>query len=381
MDFHRTTEQLLLAESVGKIAAQYGHGYYAEKARTGGHTTELWDAVGESGFIGVSLPEAHGGGGMGMAELAIVCEELAAQGCPLMLLVVSPAVCGAIITRHGSPAQQSRWLPGIASGKAKMVFAITEADAGSNAHRIATTAVADGDGYVLRGAKHYISGVDEADWVLVVAKLADGDRTRLGLFVVDTDAAGLTAAVIPVDGGIPERQFTLFLDEVRVPADRLVGGGADGLGQLFTGLNPERITNAAMAVGLARYALDKAAGYARERTVWNAPIGSHQGVAHPMATVRIDLELARLAAQKAAWLHDAGEDAGEASNMAKFAGARVAMAALDQAIQTHGGNGLATEYGLASIWGMVRLLRIAPVSQEMILNYVAIHTLGLPRSY
>jgi alkylation response protein AidB-like acyl-CoA dehydrogenase len=184
-----------------------------------------------------------------------------------------------------------------------------------------------------------------------------------------------------VEVGIPERQFQVYLDEVRVDGDRLVGGVGAGLRALFTGLNPERITGAAIANGIGRYALAKASRYGRERQVWSVPIGAHQGVAHPLATAAIELELARLMTSKAAWMHDEGLDAGEASNMAKFAAGEASLAALDSSIQAHGGNGMSSEYGLADMWGLVRLLRIAPVSREMVLNYVAQHTLGLPRSY
>ena len=180
---------------------------------------------------------------------------------------------------------------------------------------------------------------------------------------------------------LPERQFTLHFDDIRLGPDALVGGDLGGLAQVFHGLNPERITAAAVCVGIARYALDKAAGYARTRTVWDAPIGSHQGVAHPLARAKIETELAALMTGKAAWQHDHGQPAGEAANMAKYAAAEAAIAAVDQAIQTHGGNGLSSEYGLVPLWGLARLLRIAPVNREMVLNYVAQHSLGLPRSY
>jgi alkylation response protein AidB-like acyl-CoA dehydrogenase len=180
---------------------------------------------------------------------------------------------------------------------------------------------------------------------------------------------------------LPERQFTLHFDDIRLGPDALVGGDLGGLAQVFHGLNPERITAAAVCVGIARYALDKAAGYARTRIVWDAPIGSHQGVAHPLARAKIETELAALMTGKAAWQHDHGQPAGEAANMAKYAAAEAAIAAVDQAIQTHGGNGLSSEYGLVPLWGLARLLRIAPVNREMVLNYVAQHSLGLPRSY
>ncbi|HUC36199.1 MAG TPA: acyl-CoA dehydrogenase, partial [Acidimicrobiales bacterium] len=195
------------------------------------------------------------------------------------------------------------------------------------------------------------------------------------------ESPALSKTLIPVEIVAPEKQFTLFFDDVVVPAENLVGTEGDGLRQVFTGLNPERIMSAAMGSGMGRYALDKAAGYARDRSVWGTPIGRHQGISHPLAKAKIDLELARLMCQKAAWAFDAGLDAGEAANIAKYAAAEAAISALDQAIQTHGGNGMSSEFGLADMWGMARLLRTAPISREMILNFVSQHSLGLPKSY
>jgi alkylation response protein AidB-like acyl-CoA dehydrogenase len=383
MDFDETSEQTMLREAVRKVAARFGHGYYVEAARAGRKTTELWDAVAAAGFVGVNLPEAYGGGGLGIAEMAIVCEELSALGCPLLLLVVSPSICGEILARFGGEEQKRAWLPGIASGKRKMIFAITEPDAGSNTHNLATTATRDGGTWRIKGQKYYISGADEADQVLVVAKTGASakGRARLSLFVVDMDAPGLRKSLIPVEIVGPEKQFTLFFDDVRVPEDRLVGGEGDALKPLFMGLNPERIVGAAMAAGTGRYALEKACAYANSRSVWGVPIGAHQGLSHPLAKAKIELELARLMTRKACWLYDTGKDAGEAANMAKYAAAEAALAALDQAIQVHGGNGFASEYGLLDMWGAARLARTAPVSREMILNFVAEHTLNLPRSY
>ena len=203
----------------------------------------------------------------------------------------------------------------------------------------------------------------------------------MSLFIVPTDAPGLTVQPLPVSAALPEQQSTLFFDNVRVGGDQLVGDADDGFTQVFHGLNPERITGAALCVGVGRYALERAAEYARTRAVWDVPIGSHQGVSHPLAKAKIEVELAGLMTAKAAWLHDQGQPAGEASNMAKYAAAEAALSAVDAAIQTHGGNGLSTEYGLVPLWGMARLLRIAPVNREMILNYVAQHSLRLPRSY
>jgi alkylation response protein AidB-like acyl-CoA dehydrogenase len=385
MDFQETTEQTMLREAVAKLAADFGHGYFAAKARAGEPSSELWRAVARAGYAGVNLPEAYGGGGMGIAELAIVTEELATAGCPLMLLMVSPAICGTLLARFGTDAQRDRWLPGLAAGELRMVFAITEPDAGSNTHRLATVASRDGDGWKIKGTKYYISGVDEADAVLVVTRtgMEEGSgRGRLSLFIVDTDAPGLERRHIPLEMSAPEKQFFLFLDDVRVGDERLLGTEGDGLRQVFHGLNPERIIGAAGANGIARYALAKAAAYASQRRVWDAPIGAHQGLAHPLAAAKVEVELARLMTQKAAWATDQGvAGAGEAANMAKYAAAEAALHAIDAAIQVHGGNGFAAEYGVAGLWWMARVLRTAPVSREMILNYVAEHSLRLPRSY
>jgi alkylation response protein AidB-like acyl-CoA dehydrogenase len=387
MDFRRTPEQELLASAVAGIAGGYGHGYFQKKTLEGGKQDELWQELGKGGFLGVHLPEEYGGGGMGISELTIVCEEVAAAGCPMLLLLVSPAICATLIARYGTEEQKQRWLPAMAAGEEKMAFAITEPDAGSNSHKISTTAKRDGDVWRLNGTKYYISGVDEAAAVLVVARTgteADSGKAQLSLFVVDTDAPGLSAQHIPVEIAAPEKQFTVFLDNCILPEDRLLGAEGEGMRQVFAGLNPERLMGGAVSCGIGRFALDKAAAYARDRSVWGRPIGTHQGVAHPLAKAKIDLELARLMLQKAAWSYDAGLDpalTGETANMAKYAAAEACLAALDQAIQTLGGNGLASEYGLADLWGTARLLRTAPVSREMILNFVAQHSLGLPKSY
>lgn len=380
-----TDEQRQLRELAREVGRKYGLEYVARASLAGERTTELWNDLAGAGLVGVNLPERYGGGGAGLTELCIVQEELAAQGSGALMLVVSPAINGTILSRYGTEEQKARYLPGIASGERIAAFAITEPDAGSNSHAITTTATPDGDGYVIRGAKTYISGVDQADWVLVVARLSDARTGRLqpALFMVPTDTPGLAATPIPMEVRLPEQQFQLFFDDMRVPADALVGDGDTALGMLFAGLNPERIIASAMALGNARYALDRAVSYAREREVWGRPIGAHQGLAHPLAQCAIELELAALMMRKAAALVDAGRDAeaGEAANMAKYASGEISAKAVDQAIQTLGGNGLSTEYGLAGMLAASRLPRIAPVSREMILNFVAQHTLGLPKSY
>ena len=384
--FTEPEERTALREAVRKLASSYGHDYIVGQARKGEKTTELWRDMGRHGYLGVSLPEEYGGGGGGIADLSAVLEEAAAAGAPLLLMVVSPAICGTVIARYGTDEQKARWLPGIADGSFTMAFAITEPDAGSNSHNIITSASADGDGWVLDGRKTYISGVDEADAVLVVSRMADARTGKLkpALFVVPTDSPGFQAQPLEMDFVAPEKQFTTFLDDVHLPKDALVGDEDAGLMQLFAGLNPERIMGAAFSIGMARYALEKAVAYAKERKVWrDQPIGAHQGIAHPLAKVKIELEQAKLLQQKAAALYDAGNDfgAGEYANMAKYAAGELACNATDVAVHTHGGNGLASEYGLGNMLIAARLGRIAPVSREMILNFVAMHSLGLPKSY
>lgn len=384
MNFEFDEDHAALRDAIAKVTRSVGDGYYAEHAARHHPTSELWSALGDQGFIGINIPEEYGGGGAGMAELALVCEETAANGVPLLLMLVSSAISGEVIARYGTEEQKTTWLPKMAAGESKVVFAITEPDAGSNTLSLTTAATRDGDGWRLNGTKYYISGVDEADAILVVARTGTDDATgrgRLSLFIMPTDAEGFVAQPLPVSAELPERQFTLFFDNVRLEPEQLVGVEHEGFAEVFHGLNPERITGAAVCVGVGRYALERAADYAKTREVWGVPIGSHQGVSHALAKAKIEVELAALMTSKAAWLHDNDLPAGEASNMAKYAAAEAAFAAVDAAIQTHGGNGLSTEYGLVPLWGIVRLLRIAPVSREMVLNYVAQHSLGLPRSY
>jgi alkylation response protein AidB-like acyl-CoA dehydrogenase len=381
MSFTESEEHRLLRDAVQKIASRFGAEYYLQRARNNGRLTELWSALAEPGYLSVNLPEAYGGGGLGMVELALVCEEVAAAGCPLLLMLVSPAICGTILARFGTEAQKERWLRPLCQNRLRMAFAITEPDAGSNSHQLGTRATPDGDGYRLSGTKYYISGVDEVEAVLVVTRTNPQEgQPQLANFIVDTK--DLQKSVIPMEFQAPEKQYTLFFDGLHVGRDRLVGEEPGGLKQVFAGLNPERILGAALANGVARHVLGRAVGYAKDRKVFkDVPIGSYQGIAHPLAKAFVEVELARLMTRHAASLYDDGHDAGLSANMAKYAAAEAALAAVDQAIQTHGGNGLSQEYGIATYWGIARTLRIAPVSREMILNYVAQHGLGLPRSY
>jgi alkylation response protein AidB-like acyl-CoA dehydrogenase len=375
-------ERRLLRESVSRLAHDFGHKYFTEVVAKNEPPEAFWTALGEHGFMGPSIAERYGGGGLGLAELAIVEEEISAAGLPLLKMLISPAVAGAIVERHGAEEQKMRWLPGMAAGTERYSLAVTEPDAGSNTHKISTRARREGDRYILNGTKVYSSGLEDSQWVLVLAKTGEADgRSQLSLFMVEVDHPKLERQRIPVAMRAPEHTFTLMFDEVDVPADRLIGAEGEAMRTVFSGLNAERVMSAAMCVGVGRYALAKASAYANEREVWGRPIGAHQGVSHPLAECHANLEAARLMMMKAATLQDAGAPAGEAANIAKLLAADAGTKALDQAIQTHGGNGIADEYGLADLYFIVRLQRIAPVSREMVLNYIAQHSLGLPRSY
>lgn len=378
-DHHR-----MLRENVGKLAGSFGRKYFQDVVKRDAKPTELWNALGEAGFLGVYIAEEYGGGGSGLADYNVVVEEVSAQGCPVLALVIG-SIVAPIIQKHGSDAMKREWLPGLASGRKRLAFAITEPNAGTNTHKVSTIARRDGTGWKLSGAKYWTSAVDEVEALMVVARGEEVDargHSPLSLFVVPANAKGISMTPIETAIHVPETQFMLYFDNVALGPECLVGVEGQGLRQVFSGLNPERICAAAINNGISRYAIERASQYANERQVWKTPIGAHQGVAHPLAKAYIGVQQARLMTARAAQLSDEESPAaGEAANMAKFAAADSSLEALDQAIQVHGGNGMALEYGLADLWFIARLHKTAPVSREMILNFVAQHSLGLPKSY
>ncbi len=374
----------MLRDSVGKLAGSFGRRYFQDVVKRNAKPTELWDSLAKAGYLGVHISEKYGGSGSGLADYNVIVEEVAAQGCPILSLVIG-SICAPIIEQHGSEAMKQHWLPGLADGTRRLAFAITEPNAGTNTHKVSTVAKRDGSGWKLNGTKYWTSAVDEVDSIMVVARGETVDsqgRGQLSLFIVPADAPGISKTPIETALHVPETQFMLYFDNVALGADAIVGQEGQGLRHVFAGLNPERVCAAAINNGIARFAIEKGAQYAIDRTVWKTPIGAHQGIAHPLAKAYMAVQQARLMTARAAQLYDAGSgDAGEVANMAKFAAADASLVALDQSIQIHGGNGMALEYGLADLWFIARLHKTAPVSREMILNFVAQHSLGLPKSY
>jgi len=354
---------------------------------------ELWDDFARIGLLGCLVPEQYGGTDAGLLPLTIAFEELTAQGFfpGLMLVTSMDAAC---IVRNGSEELKQRFLPKVVAGQLKLCFAVTEPNAGTNTFRVETHARRDGDVYHLNGQKIFITGVDQADYMLLVARtttvkeLQEQGRPKsqgLSLFLVDTNSPGLQKTLLPTLSNDGAGQFQLFFDNVEVPAANLVGQEDNGALAMFNSLNPERILAAAICSGMTQQCLEKSVAYAKDRRVFkDTPIGAYQAIAHPLAEVRIWHDAVKLMTYRAAWSFDQGLDpleVGTQSNMAKFLAADLALKAVDAAIETHGGNGFSEDFGLINLWFGARLFKTAPVSREMILNYVSEWSLGLPRSY
>ena len=354
---------------------------------------ELWDAITGTGLLGCMVPEEYGGNGMGLLSVAIGMETLASHGFGNALLVLT-AMDMACIHRNASEEMKQRYLPKMASGELKFGFAITEPNAGSNAFRLETLATRDGDDYLISGEKTFITGADVADRLLLVCRTtsrkdidAQGLPKAFGLalFVIDPKAEGITLSPIPTRGIEGMTQFMVHMDKVRVPKTEMIGEHDMGGLTLFTSLNPERILAAAAACGMVQNCLKVAVDYATERKVFKErAIGEYQAISHPLAKCRIKLDACQLLTYRAAWAFDRGDHpgiVGSYSNMAKYEAAELAIETVDRAIQTLGGYGFSEEYGIIHYHASARLLRTAPVTAEMILNFVAEHQLGLPRSY
>ena len=387
MDFDLSHEQRQILEYGDAVAQKFGRKYWMDCAEKHAFPEALYQQIADDGFVGTMVPEEFGGAGQGMVEMHLFLEGLSNNGIPLLNLVVGATMSLGFIAKYGTPAQKSRYLPDACSGKTRFCFAITEPDAGSNTIRTKTIATKRGNRFSLNGQKTFITDADGSDFALVVARTTahtDVQRKTEGftLFVVDLKAKGVEKQYIPVSIPAPETQWQLFFDDVDLGPEDVVGETDKGFSILFKSLNPERILVGSICCGLGRYALNRAVAYTRERKVFNdVPIGAYQGLQHPLASARTDIEIASLMTLKAAWIFDQGREAGEFANMAKLAAADAAIKAVDIAIQCHGGNGFTKEYGIFDLYPMVRLLKTAPLNREMILNYIGEHVMGLPRSY
>ena len=367
-------ERAALADLAFALGEKYAGRRFADLDAARDH----WHEVCAAGLPAVSLPEEYGGAG-GMADLLLVAERLAAGGYPAGKLTISTAIAGAVLLRHGTEDQRARYLPAIGDGSLRFCFALTEPGAGSNAARMTTTATRTGDGWRIRGEKTYISAADDSDVMLVVAR--DAESGGFSLFALPMPEPRLTLTPVAVMVGVPERQWTVHLDDVDLPDDALVGRAGEGSRALFDGLNPERLIVAAQAVGIGRWCLARAAAYAGERVVFDVPIGQHQAVQHPLAEALIDLEAAWALVERGAAAYEAGGNAGLACNMAKVKACDAGLRAADAALQCFGGSGFTEETLMFERFGYLRLLRSTPVSRELALNQVAVAGLGLPRSY
>jgi acyl-CoA dehydrogenase len=387
MDFDLSPEQRQVLEYGDAVAQKYDRKYWMDCAEKHVFPEALYQQVADDGFVGTMVPEEYGGSGQGMVEMHLFLEGLSNNGIPLLNLVVGAAMSLGFLAKYGSAAQKARFLPDACRGRTRFCFAITEPDAGTNTILTKTIAKRRGNRFALSGQKTFITDADGSDYALVVARTTPHTEVKrktegFTLFVVDLKAKGVAKQYIPVSIPAPETQWQLFFDEVDLGPEDVVGEIDGGFGILFKSLNPERILVGSICCGLGRYALNRSVGYVKERKVFNdVPIGTYQGLQHPLASARTDVEMASLMTLKAAWIFDQGREAGEFANMAKLAAADAGIKAVDTAIQCHGGNGFTKEYGIFDLYPMVRLLKKAPLNREMILNYIGEHVMGLPRSY
>lgn len=396
MDFNISEEHQLLRHAVRQMLAKHEHKKREWREMTHVHKKfnyELWQEFADIGLLGALVPEEYGGTDTGLLALTLAFEDITALGFSPSLMLVT-AMDTACILKNGSEEMKRKIVPDVVAGKSILVFAVTEPDAGSNTFRIQTVAKREGDRYVMNGQKIFITGVEVADYMLVVARTTTREEVEkrglpkafgLSLFLVDPKTKGIEKTPIPTVATEGVYQWQLFFNDVEIPAENMVGTEDQGVMAMFNSLNPERILVGAICCGMAQQALGMAVDYAKQRKVFrDTPIGAYQGVAHPLAESKIMLEAARLLTYKAAWAFDQGMDPGvigSYSNHAKLLAADVALQAVDASLETHGGLGFAEETGLANLWNGARVLKTAPLNREMILNYVAEQDLGLPRSY
>jgi len=388
LDFELTTEQKMIVETAADIARDFGPEYWREKDKKHEFPEDFWKSLGEAGFTGIVIPESHGGGGMGMSEMILAMETLVSEGCGLAgewFLCLSSVFGGLSIAKHGTEVQKQKYLPKIAKGL-EFCLALTEPDAGTNTLNISTTAVQDEDSFVVNGQKMFISGADRAKGMLLVTRttpLEKATKRTLGLTLFIVDLPNPAVEIIPIEkhGINYSKTFEVYISDLRVPAENLLGEVDKGWYSVLDTLNPERMSFSAAACGLGLLAIKKAVDYAKERKVFDAPIGAYQGVQFPLAEAKAKIEAARLLNYKAALLFDKGMDCGAEANMAKVAAVEAGTSAVYHAMQTFGGYGYAIEYDVERWWREVNLIRLAPVTHQMALAFIGQHVLGLPKSY
>ncbi len=388
MNFELTEDQQLIRSTVAELCRKFDDQYWMEKDQAHEFPTEFYNAIAEGGWLGITIPEEYGGHGLGITEATLLAEEVsrsgggmnAASSIHMSIFGMHPVVV------HGSAELKQRTLPRIATGDLHVCFGVTEPGAGLDTTHITTFARRDGDHYVVNGRKVWISKAMESEKILLltrtqrydeVAKKTDG----MTLFLTDLDRAHVDIRPIAKMGRNAVTSNEVFIDGLRIPVEDRVGEEGKGFRYLLDGLNPERMLIAAEALGLGRVALDRATKYAKERVVFGRPIGMNQGIQFPLADSLAHLDAAELVLRKATWLYDNGKSCGREANTAKYLCADAGFTAADRALQTHGGMGYAEEYNVSRYFREARVMRIAPISQEMILNYLGSHTLGLPRSY
>ena len=388
MEFSDTEEHRLIRDSVRKLCAGFPDEYWAGKDEAHEFPWEFYRAMAAGGWLGIAIPEAYGGSGRGLTEASIVLEEVAASGAAmngcsalhLSIFGMHPVV------KHGSEAMKQQYLPQVVSGDLHVAFGVTEPDAGTDTSSITTAARRDGDRYLVRGRKVWTTKALDAQRVLLLVRITPKAETErktggLTLLLAELQRPEVKISPIPKVGRNAIATCEVVYDDLPVSLGDRVGEEGKGFRYLLDGLNAERILVAREALGIGRAALERAVNYANERVVFGRPIGKNQGVAFPLGEARMRLDAAELMIRKASWLADNGQPCGAEANMAKWLAADACFQAADQAVQTHGGFGYAKEFHVERYWREARLQRLAPISQEMVLNYVTEHVLGLPRSY
>lgn len=388
MQFELTEEQAALKAGARELARSFDDDYWARCDDEGRFPWEFYRAFADAGWLGIAIPEEFGGGGLGIMEAALLLEEIAASGagmngCSTMHLTIFGLNT---IVKHGSPAQQEEILPRAVTGDLHVCFGVTEPDAGTDTTRISTFAKRVDGGYMISGRKVWITKAGESEKMVLIARTSKREDVArptegMSLFLIDLDPERVHLSAIPKMGRNAVASYEVAFDDYFVPESTRIGDEGKGFRYLLDGLNPERILLAHEALGIGRAAVERAVNYANERIVFDRPIGQNQGIAFPLAEAVTRLDAAELMARNAAWRYDQGLHCGREANMAKWLCADAGYQAADQAVQTHGGMGYAREYHVERYLREARILRLAPVSQEMVLNYVSTHVLGLPKSY